>query len=238
MSEQDYLKEGPLTKITDAITEGTLPLMGKTTGETLIGILGTIASFRRFEGLTRASKFGLAAVSEDGPVNTAELEARVHDQKLFKRTAHEIVSDHGYLADPSEAAVVFATYCRAYGIPASYVFAVSKDLVSGKSSGKLSYWAFSRVFMGDKQKIIDPSNAKKYASKGILELHSSDDYSVANKVYVPFAEGLDSRDMAIIGTDTKRSIVDKQNFRLMLPDIITYLSETKDKPVQDGNSKS
>ncbi|MFC1704971.1 hypothetical protein ACFLZ6_01430 [Nanoarchaeota archaeon] len=233
--ETEYLHgQGPLTEITDAITDSTLPLMGLNNEKTLINILDKIASFRTFERLSRVSRFQVAAVTTQKDAKTAELEAKLHDERLFMRSAHEIVSDkHQYIADPSEAAVVFTAYCKAYGILASYILAVSSDLVSGKGSGKLDYWAFSRVPVDGKPRIINPSAAKQLKDKASLGLIVQDDFKADNKLFLPYAEGRDPHDMKIIGTDMPVSVTSMQGFKLMLPDIIQYLSENQGNHQED-----
>ncbi len=134
---KNYLKEGKQTKITPRIKAAG----GKVKGEGLESIFNLLTFVRK-----KARKLDHSSKAYQTYI----------EEKHIRRTADEIVSD--WIAPTcSEVALVFATFCRAKGIPAKMVEGVLNKFLNDPSDKHLRSHVFVEVFLMGKRYLIDPS---------------------------------------------------------------------------------
>lgn len=125
------------------------------------------------------------------PSPQGELRKKLLQTEYLKRSVDQIIKSR-YLIACSETAEVFATLCRAKGIPAKFVQTVSLEYLSKETEANIHQHAFVQVFINGRWMITDPTRRKITKEEDHYE----------DLGYVKFAEGLDHSDLS--GEDGKK----------------------------------
>lgn len=164
IGNQKFLREGPQTKITVEIRE-------------------VAKSFK---------KEGLELVKEILDWMRKNFRHKKDDSIAFARTAEEIIRSR-FFTGCQDLGIVFVTFLRAKGIPASYIEAKKK-------TGKFHGHVFSRVFLNNKIYFVDPTR------KTVSEVENFGNY-------FPIKEGLDSWDLGVRSVKDIKTLLSKVHIK-------------------------
>ncbi|MBU2081907.1 hypothetical protein KKH14_00530 [Patescibacteria group bacterium] len=132
--EQDFLKEGKQTKITENILKITL----KFTEE-------------NFDLVAQILKW----IHKNLKPNS---DKEIKDKVFRKRTADQIIKD-GFTTGCTDIALVFIVLARAKGIPTKYVEAIRNKWMEAGDEDCINGHVLAEIFLNNKWHIIDPTEA-------------------------------------------------------------------------------
>lgn len=132
--EQDFLKEGNQTKITENISK----IASEFTGE----------SFDLIPQILKWIHKNLKSNSDE----------KIKEKVFRKRTAVQIIED-GFTTGCTDVALVFIVLARAKGIPTKYVEAIRNKWMEIGDEDSIDGHVFAEVFLNGEWHIIDPTDA-------------------------------------------------------------------------------